>query len=196
MTATARPGRPREFDDQEALAAAMRLFHEKGYHATAVSDLMKATGLHKSSLYSAFGDKHKLFVAALNRYVSLRAELLRADLEHSRSPLDGLRAYLLRQATEAVQGRGCMSANAALELLPGDPDVDLAVSRHQRLTQDLLAGALDAARAAGEIPPDRDTATLATFLFAVVQGLWDLGRTSDDPARLIGVAEAAVRGLQ
>jgi hypothetical protein len=61
-----------------------------------------------------------------------------------------------------------MSANAALELLPGDPEVDLAVSRHQRLTQDLLAGALDAAQAAGEIPPNRDTATLATFLFTVV----------------------------
>ena len=64
-------GRPREFDEEAALEAAMDAFWQKGYEATSLSDLCTCTGLHKGSLYQAFGDKHQLFMRALLHYADI-----------------------------------------------------------------------------------------------------------------------------
>ena len=189
-------GRPREFDEETVLDAATAEFHERGYHATALSGLLEATGLHKSSLYGAFGDKHRLFVTVLERYVERRVELGRADLESVASPLEGIKVYMRRQAREAHKGRGCLSANSAMELLPGDLDVERVVARHQRLTRDLFAGALESAKLAGEIPADRPTETLARYLFTMIEGLWELGRTSAEVEPLYDVVDATIRAVR
>jgi TetR/AcrR family transcriptional regulator, transcriptional repressor for nem operon len=170
-------------------------FHARGYHATALSDLLAATGLHKSSLYGAFGDKHRLFITVLSRYIDRRVGLARADVGSPGSPLAGLRAYLMRNAAEAVRGRGCLSANSALELLPGDEDVERLVARHQRLTKDVIRSALDRAEAAGEIPAGRSTDSLARYLFASTEGLWELGRTTDDVQALRDIVDVTIRAL-
>lgn len=68
-------GRPRQFDENQVLDQAMTVFWTNGYEATSMADLMNATGLHKGSLYQAFGNKHQLFVTALNRYLEeMRAQ--------------------------------------------------------------------------------------------------------------------------
>ena len=69
--------RPREFDESEVLDAAIAAFWRGGYAATSISDLQAATGLSRGSLYKAFGYKHGLFLAALDRY--LRHGLLALD---------------------------------------------------------------------------------------------------------------------
>ena len=65
-------GRPREFDEDKVLLAAAHAFWERGYHATSVDDICAATGLLRGSLYGAYGDKHGIFVASLNRYCETR----------------------------------------------------------------------------------------------------------------------------
>ena len=62
-------GRPREFDEEQVLDAAMKAFWANGYEATSLADLVSVTGLHKGSLYQAFGDKHSLFIQTLSRYL-------------------------------------------------------------------------------------------------------------------------------
>ena len=62
-------GRPREFDVEQVLEAAMQAFWANGYEGTSLTDLVAATGLMKGSLYQAFGDKHSLFIQTLNRYL-------------------------------------------------------------------------------------------------------------------------------
>jgi len=71
----------------------MGVFWSRGYHATALPDLLRATKLSRGSLYAAFGDKHSLFLRALDRYV---ANALNGWISSStrREPVDGLRAYL------------------------------------------------------------------------------------------------------
>ena len=67
--ATDRPvGRPREFDEDTVLEAAMEAFWSKGYEATSLAELCTCMGLNKGSLYQAFGDKHTLFMRALKAY--------------------------------------------------------------------------------------------------------------------------------
>jgi TetR/AcrR family transcriptional repressor of nem operon len=189
-TGQVKVGRPREFDEGEALDAAMAVFWAKGYHATSLADLMAATGLAKASLYGAFGDKHSLFATVLRRYVDQRVALMAADLGSSRSPAKALLSYLRRQAAEAVGGRGCLSANVALELLPGDDEIGEIVARHQQLTRDLIAGALD------RMPKAPPSEVGARFVFAVVEGMWQQGRTLTDPAPLLAAAELTLRALR
>jgi len=62
-------GRPREFDADVVIERAMGIFWSRGYHGTSLPDLLEATKLSRGSLYSAFGDKHTLFLRALDRYV-------------------------------------------------------------------------------------------------------------------------------
>jgi TetR/AcrR family transcriptional repressor of nem operon len=188
-------GRPREFDEDAVLDAVMRQFHERGYHATALSNLVGATGLHKGSLYGAFGDKHSLFVIVLLRYADHRLELLDTDLAAATTPLAGIRDYLLRQANEAVGGRGCLLANSALELLPGDQDVERIVSRQHERVQGRLASALDRARVAGDMSGDAQSAPMARYLFTIVEGLWELGRATEDAALLEGIVDVAMGSI-
>jgi hypothetical protein len=65
---TASRGRPRSFDRDEALEHAMQVFWRQGYESTTIADLTKAMGINPPSLYAAFGDKEKLFLAAVERY--------------------------------------------------------------------------------------------------------------------------------
>ena len=85
-------GRPRSFDTGAAVERAMGVFWSRGYHATALPDLLRATRLSRGSLYAAFGDKHSLFLRALDRYIA--DALTRMDFEldprKSRSTACGL----------------------------------------------------------------------------------------------------------
>lgn len=188
-------GRPRKFDEAVALDAVERTFHDRGYNATSVADLVEASGLHKGSLYGAFGDKHALFVTVLRRYAQRRIDLLDSDLA-ARAPEDGLRTYLLRQAAEAVGGRGCLLANSALEMLPGDDEVAEIVSRQQSLVQQRLADVLDRIWAAQGTAAGRESGPTARYVFAMVEGLWELGRTTSDAASLETIVDGVLRSLR
>ena len=85
-------GRPRSFDTEAAVGRAMEVFWSRGYHATALPDLLAATKLSRGSLYAAFGDKHSLFLRALDRYVADALTRMDIELAPSREPVDGLRA--------------------------------------------------------------------------------------------------------
>ncbi|MBE3560001.1 MAG: TetR/AcrR family transcriptional regulator [Ktedonobacteraceae bacterium] len=173
----------------------MHQFWKHGYHATSLTDLTSATGLHRGSLYGAFGDKHQLFLAVLQRYSHVSLAALDADLQAEVSPLAGIRRYLLRQAAQATTGRGCLIANTTLELLPGDQEVADAIAVHQRSIEDRLVSVLEQARVIGEISGRHSTHVLARYLLTVAQGLWEAGRTTSDIQRLSEVIDAALDGL-
>ena len=70
-------GRPRAFDAEAALDRALQVFWRQGYEGTSLSDLTKATGLNRPSLYAAFGNKEALFRKALDRYAEQAGRFLR-----------------------------------------------------------------------------------------------------------------------
>ena len=76
--------RPRTFDESDVVAAARDEFWSRGYAATSVDDLTAATGLGKGSLYGAFGDKHSLYLRALDDYISSSLDDVRASSARSR----------------------------------------------------------------------------------------------------------------
>ena len=112
-------GRPRSFDTEAAVERAMGVFWSRGYHSTALPDLLRATKLSRGSLYAAFGDKHSLFLRALDRYVANALTRMDIELDPRREPVDGLRAYLAGYVdrTSGANGRrGCLLVATAMEL--------------------------------------------------------------------------------
>src|SRR5689334_8933888 len=119
-------GRPRSFDTEAAVERAMNVFWSRGYHATALPDLLRATKLSRGSLYAAFGDKHSLFLRALDRYIADAVTRLDIELGPDRDPIQGLRACLAGYVdrTSGAKGqRGCLLVATAMELAGRDADV-------------------------------------------------------------------------
>src|SRR5688500_2233977 len=87
-------GRPREFDPKHVTRRAMDVFWSSGYNGTSLPDLLEATHLSRSSLYAAYGDKHGLFLSALDQFIEDSFARIDSDLEPSRPALESLRACL------------------------------------------------------------------------------------------------------
>ena len=180
QTAAQRPvGRPREFDEGAVLEAAMEAFWQKGYEATSLADLCECTGLHKGSLYQAFGDKHQLFMSALQHYVDKEFDEVAAVAFQSDSPLANVRAAVDKICEDAGQEKGCLMINSMVELAPHDPEVKTALKAAGAKRLDAMTEMIDAAQQAGEIRRDIEPAKLARQLMmtmagaaAVVKGLF------------------------
>ncbi|HTD17449.1 MAG TPA: TetR/AcrR family transcriptional regulator [Chthoniobacterales bacterium] len=171
-------GRPREFDPAVAIEAAAKVFWDQGYHATSIEDLCDATGLLRGSLYSAFGDKKGMLLAAIDQYAEKNLARLAESLSSS-GPREGLRTALLyytRTATVLGSRQGCLVTNTALEMLPQDPDVAERVERIFRRMASLLAAAVIRGQAAGVFKTNLDERSVGNFLLCVIEGLRVLGK--------------------
>jgi TetR/AcrR family transcriptional regulator, transcriptional repressor for nem operon len=176
---TADRGRPREFDPGVAIDAAAKVFWDQGYHATSIEDLCGATGLLRGSLYSAFGDKKGMLLAAIDRYTEKNLARLAESLNSPVPNRECLRSALLyytRMATVLAGRHGCLVTNTALEMLPHDPDVAERVERIFRRMAALLSAAVIRGQAAGVFNPSLDERTVGNFLLCVTQGLRVLGK--------------------
>src|SRR5580692_13025214 len=109
-------GRPRSFDMEAAVERAMGVFWSRGYHATALPDLLRATKLSRGSLYAAFGDKHSLFLRALDRYIADALTRMDIELDPHGEPVDGLQAVdRLSMGVEFDIHAGQCIGNVAIE---------------------------------------------------------------------------------
>lgn len=192
-------GRPREFDVDAALDRAMQVFWAKGYESASLDDLCEATGLARSSLYGAFGDKHALFLRALARYEDAAATRLRTALARPLPLRESLAAFLSRLIDDIVAGpgrRGCFIGNSAAELARGDREGCAQVRRSLGRVEATFRAALARAKERGELSPDADPAALARFLTAGIQGLRLVGKANPDRAALDDVAAVMLRCLR
>jgi AcrR family transcriptional regulator len=117
--------RPREFDREEALNRATRVFWAKGYASTSTEDLLAAMNIGRQSLYNAFDDKRKLYLEALERYQRESTAGHLERLNSAGSPLGGIEALLLGLIAEdeSVRGLGCMGVGAVGEFGAADPEL-------------------------------------------------------------------------
>ena len=184
--------RPRTFDSDAVLDAAQRVFHDRGYEGSSVQDLVDATGLSRSSLYGAWGDKHGLYLAVLDRYAQAGQRASQA-LCDGRAPLDAIRAVLTSYASGTP--RGCLLVNAAAERSGTDPATAQRADRARAATQDRMAALVAQARQRGEIDRARSDAEHARFLTGVLYGLRGLQTSGAGPDELADVVDSAVRAI-
>jgi len=184
-------GRPRGFDVEAAVERAMGVFWSRGYHATALPDLLRATRLSRGSLYAAFGDKHSLFLRALDRYIADAVTRMDIEFDPRKAPVDGLRAYLAGYVdrTSGANGRrGCLLVATAMELAGQDAEVDRRIAGFFKAMETRVAAALSRAKAAGQLAEGVEPASAARILVCFVEGLRVVGKTA--PARMTSQATA------
>lgn len=184
-------GRPRAFDADAALEKALRVFWEKGYEGTSMSDLTTAMGINRPSLYAAFGNKEALFRKALDRYNEGPAAYVKAALElpTARATAEALLRGSVELMANPDHPRGCFAIQSAL--VCGD---EAAPVREQLVSArcDMLK-ALECrfarAKDAGEFSSDVDPARLARYVAAVVQGMAVQAASGTTTEELHGIAE-------
>lgn len=196
--ATSSRGRPRSFDVDAAVERAMNVFWSRGYHGTALPDLLHATRLSRGSLYAAFGDKHSLFLRALDRYIADAVARMDVELGPSRDPVEGLRAYLAGYVdrTSGANGRrGCLLVATAMELAGQDADVDRRVAAFFKAMEARVAEALSRAKAAGRLADGVAPPSGARILVCFVEGLRVVGKTAPPRTTSQATAEALLGRL-
>src|SRR6202035_2635253 len=177
-------GRPRSFDVEAAVERAMGVFWSRGYHATALPALLRATKLSRGSLYAAFGDKHSLFLRALDRYVANGLRRMDIELDPHGDPVDGLRACLARYVdlTSGASGRrGCLLVATAMELAGRDAEVDRRIASFFKAMEARVADALSRAKAVGKLADGVEPSSAARILVCFVEGLRVVGKTGPTP---------------
>jgi TetR/AcrR family transcriptional repressor of nem operon len=198
MTQRRGPGRPREFDMEPALDRALLVFRARGYHAASLGALGAAMKLTAGSIYKAFSDKRAIFLAAFDRYTSLRNAKLQQLLDAETNGFDKLRAMLgfYAESSHDIEGRrGCLVVGSATELATLDPKmaarVTAALQRGETLLQDLIRlGQSD-----GSIPSGIAVDASACTLLCLMQGFRVIGKTGRTRAEMMAAADQALRLL-
>ena len=190
-------GRPRSFDKQETLKQALGLFWKQGYLGTSYSDLCAETGLTKPSLYAAYGNKEKTFLAALELYVSIYVRPGIGDLESEPDAREAIHTLLV----ETVKGLtaegtppGCMIAtNAACIEAPGiSPTVADAIKVAVGKTPKAIAICLTNAQTIGQIPSSANINALTAFYSTLITGLSGLAKQGTSQAELMHAVNIAM----
>ncbi|WP_406106865.1 TetR/AcrR family transcriptional regulator [Streptomyces sp. NBC_01003] len=188
--------RTKEFDPDAALQSALELFWRRGYEATSMADLVAHLGIGRASIYATFGNKHELYLKAMDRYAESADAVILADLSAGGPALPAVRGLVRRFAAEATADErrltGCFVTNTATELAPHDTAAARRVERSWEHIETLLHATLTRARAQGELPADRDPRALARLLLVLMQGMRVVGKASPDPARVRDAAEQAL----
>jgi AcrR family transcriptional regulator len=187
--------RPREFDSDQALERAMRIFWAHGYRATSVQDLMEAAGVQKQSLYGAFGDKRSLFLKCLRLYTQQTLLQVARMLNATTSPMKGIERVMqyASRRPEAKSGPvGCLMANTALEMGARDPEVLSEVRRMFRGFEKLFASAVRRAQEHGEIGTSLDSVAVAQSLTNTINGIRILEKTGASQQQIQTVVEMAL----
>ena len=162
-------------DRDQVLDAAMKAFWANGYEATSLADLVTVTGLHKGSLYQAFGDKHSLFVQTLKRYLRNIRQHKRRILEEADTPLEGIRAVLhgfidMSEADSSCP-KGCMAVKMLSEMAPHDSEVRRIMDEHKSAMHASIESAVADAQDNGKLSKDKSPEMIASLIVIFMNGL-------------------------
>lgn len=190
--------RPKSFERDDVLDRAIDAFWCNGYEATSIQDLVDGMGINRGSLYATFGDKHALFLAAIERYYARALVATNQDLESHERARTGIEVAIRSLAAGASHDRrrrGCLMTNSAVELAPHCRDTAKTVAEYYRRTEDAFFNALLRARAQGDLGSPLEERSLARFITCTLQGLQVVSKVSTDPQAIDDIVSVLIAGL-
>lgn len=191
-------GRPRAFDREAALAKATRLFWQKGYEATSVSELTEAMGINSPSLYAAFGSKEALYAEALRYYCENYESLVWANFFAARSAREAVQAFLLDSARSLTGNAGNIPCGCMITLsaVGSEGHVELGenVQTIRAVTFERMKSCLQQAVDKGELPAATNVSALARFVQSVQNGMSILARDGVSYDELEAMVQVTMAG--
>lgn len=173
LSRPAGPGRPRQFDEDAALASAMEVFWKHGYAGASIGTLIAAMGISRATLYASFGDKEQLFKQVMELYEREKSAYMLDALGQPTSR--GVAEHLLRATinlrTNTANPKGSMGVVHSNAYAPGDEGIREYVLEKSRFWRARLLERLEQADREGDIPPTISARGLAMLLKATTDGL-------------------------
>ncbi|WP_312165886.1 TetR/AcrR family transcriptional regulator [Phenylobacterium sp.] len=185
--------RPKAFDADQALDAAIGVFREHGFEGTSAEMLVRAMGVGRQSLYDTFGDKWRLYCAAVRRYADRETSAHLAALRRGPRARDGLVAMVDRVVETASSP--CLGVAAVCEFGRSRADLTEIHDAAGRVLHGAIAASVREAQAQGDIAADLDPQDVSAYLAASFAGLRLAARGGADARRLRGLADVALRAL-
>jgi len=195
-TASRARGRPREFDVDEALGKAARVFRARGYHAASINDLTEAMELASGSVYKAFKDKRTVFMATFDREGAVRGEKLQRILDGAKTGRDRIREAIIFYAESScgIEGKlGCLVVGSATELSTFDAEVAQRVTAALDKCETLMVDLIRQGQADGSVPATLDSEVTGRLLLCLLQGMRVVGKTGRSRKEMTAVADTAMK---
>ena len=187
-------GRPLGFCTEQALDAAVRVFGEKGFEGTSLSDLERAMGITRPSIYSTYGNKGELYCKALDRHAKTGGDHFTESLATAtaREAID----RLLRAAVTLFTDRANPCASYFTQGPLRGPDASKETRRYfaerRAGMERVLKSRLDRGIDRGELPRHTSSENLARYYLVVIQGLALQAQHGATEKELLGVVESAL----
>jgi TetR/AcrR family transcriptional regulator, transcriptional repressor for nem operon len=166
--------RTREFEENEVLEKAVKLFSEKGYNGISMQELVDGLGINRSSIYDSFGDKQDLFIASLKYYRQVNTQQMLSLIEQSKDMKKTIQDIFVHVRTESVNVKSaasCMMVNTTVELAPHEKKIFTIVFDNMSAVQEGLAKAIKAAQARNEVSKENSAEALASAVLTAINGL-------------------------
>ncbi|HEY4323693.1 MAG TPA: TetR/AcrR family transcriptional regulator [Mucilaginibacter sp.] len=175
--------RTKDFDENEVLCKAIDLFWHKGYNGTSMQDLVDGLGISRSSLYDTYGDKHTLFIKALESYKSTNSVIFGDMINNSESAKETIKKLLEFITGGLLQDqahKGCFMVNAEVEVAPHDEQVGKLICENDQQVEDAFYLVIKKGQESGEITNQQDARALARFTFNTVKGMRVTAKSTTD----------------
>ncbi|MEU0402261.1 TetR/AcrR family transcriptional regulator [Streptomyces sp. NPDC006197] len=186
----------KHFDPDATLETVVRLFWRQGMASTGIQDIVNATGVNRSSLYSTFGDKQALYLAALRRYLEYRSQPVFERLTEDDRGLPAITEFFTGLIAARCSGEyarwGCMVSNAHAGAENGDPQVRAVLDQHHQRLRDAMHAALVTAEAQGQLARGVDAGSSADLLALLAYGVNVRSRAGADEQALVETVKAAL----
>lgn len=173
----------------------MDAFWTRGYGATSMQDIIDITGANRATLYSTFGDKRAVFMAALRHYEAWMRGMLFESVSEGASPIEVIRQFLMA-FVNAEGARGCFVTNTALEVAPHDEEIRSFVASVQHDVERRLAELIEIGKTAGLTPEYVEAEPESKSILATVIGLSVLARTRPNKTYLKSIVDQTLRRIE
>lgn len=184
-------GRPKIFDEENALKKASMLFWKKGYEHTSLDDLLTVMEIQKGSFYNTFGSKKELFIKAINFHETKSFKEFKTELELSKNPIQLIKKvfYDMANCQTNEYKLGCFAGNTIAEFSNIDQDMVDNASKHLKVLENIFVFQIEKSQKLGELKTKKEAQLLGEYLLNFWNGLNITRRIYQDKQQLMKLIE-------
>ncbi len=188
----------KQFNREKVLEVASTIFHQKGYNGTSIDEILKATGLSRSSLYDSFKDKHNLYLLSLDFYKNMENKAYETVNQKKLNGMEKIE-YVFKEVVNHLvnhpEDNGCLMVNAAAEMSKRCDKTSQVICNNKDNVQELFTIWLSEAQNESVISLEKPAKSYSPFLFNTLCGLKVLSQSGASKTELNNVVKVTLDAL-